>query len=440
MMPRVERLMTLAAAYRFELIGAAMKALSILIVFGVTTILARVLEVGDFGRFAALQGGLYLAIALAKFGGPMLIVRELAIARKTDRPDLVNGLFRVTRLYILCLAGLAVLAAPLVWIATARLLQNLGPGFGLLMITVVWAWATLALWDALTRGYGRVLLGQMAELLVRPGVFFIAVAVGWAISTAGVLDLGSVLMMFAASAFAAFGFSLWNLSRLPRVEAQPLVPWRRWARDFVQFGAIGVLGSIALQLEILLLATLASPEETAYYKVATQIGMLTTFGLGVVNLQFAPVIAEYIAEHRIDDLQRIAIRSSRFSLLFAAPLFLIALFVGGPLTALLFGADFAQASYPLQWVVTAQLVNATCGSVALILSSGGRQAWVLRTGFFTLALGVCMNLVLIPPLGAVGAAISFATALIVWNVVLLWLVWRIYGVLSLPVGRARSAR
>jgi len=422
---RINHLLDLISGYRYELAGAGMKASSIAMAFGATLILSRGLGVDDFGRFAALQAGFYLLIALAKFGGPKLIVREMAIALKSRESELVNGLFRVTWFYVISLFGLTTVTILVISLLVPGLFLQWGHSLSLLMIVAVWAWATLSMWDALTRGFGRVLIGQAAELLVRPGVFLIAIALIWFTSSDNQFNLNTTVMVFSASAIIALIFSFIVFLRLPRPAGTFNIPWRGWTGGFLQFGAIGLVGSLSLQLETLLLATLATPVETAYFKVATQVGMLTTFGLGVVNLQFAPVIAGYITDKQIDNLQKIAIRSSRFSTIFAAPVFIIVLLAGSPLITLLFSAKFSAAALPLTLVVFAQLINATCGSVALILNSGGHQAWVLLTSILALVLGSVLNLILIPTLGSFGAAIAFATALIIWNAILVCLVFKL---------------
>jgi O-antigen/teichoic acid export membrane protein len=83
-----------------------------------------------------------------------------------------------------------------------------------------------------------------------------------------------------------------------------------------------------------------------------------------------------------------------------------------------YGEEFVEAYNPMLFLVIGQVVNALCGSVGYLMTMTGNQNNVLYVVSGASILSITLNLILIPVLGATGAAISSATALSAWNIIL----------------------
>jgi O-antigen/teichoic acid export membrane protein len=79
------------------------------------------------------------------------------------------------------------------------------------------------------------------------------------------------------------------------------------------------------------------------------------------------------------------------------------------------------------------LVATGCGMVDMVLSMGGRTRWNLYNVLAALSTMVVLDVILIPRLGATGAALGLAAAILVNNLVPLAQIWCTLGVH--PFGR-----
>mgnify|MGYP003119929399 CR=1 FL=1 len=76
----------------------------------------------------------------------------------------------------------------------------------------------------------------------------------------------------------------------------------------------------------------------------------------------------------------------------------------------LFGAEFSEAGLVLSILVCGQAVNAMTGSVEYILMMSGREKEMRNIVFASMTIMLALAVLLIPPFGVVGAAISGASA------------------------------
>lgn len=93
--------------------------------------------------------------------------------------------------------------------------------------------------------------------------------------------------------------------------------------------------------------------------------------------------------------------------------------LAGPWLMLAFGRAFVQTA-PLLWIiVAAQLFNAACGPVGMILTMSGNARAALFGQVAGLAANIIIGLVLIPSYGIWAATCAMAVGIVVWNISML---------------------
>jgi len=97
----------------------------------------------------------------------------------------------------------------------------------------------------------------------------------------------------------------------------------------------------------------------------------------------------------------------------------VVMWVGSSLYLGLFGPDFAAATPILRILVSAQMIGILCGPVSVILVTLGHERLVLCVSLGVLALNLCLNLILIPLYGPLGAAWATFVAVIALQVLLM---------------------
>jgi O-antigen/teichoic acid export membrane protein len=81
-----------------------------------------------------------------------------------------------------------------------------------------------------------------------------------------------------------------------------------------------------------------------------------------------------------------------------------------------FGSDYIIAKNALIILASSQLFNSISGPSAIFLNMTGRQKSLNIILIIALLINVTLNVILIPILGMIGAALSTAISLILWKI------------------------
>jgi O-antigen/teichoic acid export membrane protein len=166
--------------------------------------------------------------------------------------------------------------------------------------------------------------------------------------------------------------------------------------------------------DVILVAGLASPEAAAVYAVATrllQLGLLAAFSVGqAVEPRFGKTIA---AGDLVTTRSLYAISTAWLIILTWPMYILLAIFASSALGV--FGSGFVTGSTALVILSGSVILGAGVGPVDILLVMKGKSTWSLWNTGLAAGLSIVLNLLLIPRLGIVGAAISLATSRVVAN-------------------------
>lgn len=289
----------------------------------------------------------------------------------------------------------------------------------------------LALATALVYVNGAVLVG-----LKRPFAGFFADGIFRPMMVLATMLVCSAMMAGPEAAFGtmlwvtAFGYILIGLVHLAIVvrtvkRTGDTAPTRsaeapRWWRFAAPWVLITLATDFFFDIDLLLLANLLDREELAIFGVCTRIFALVSFGVAAVYAVILPDMFESEA-----NADRAAFNRKVGEANLAASIVSLALFalvvVGAPFALLLFGEAFTAGALPLSILCLALVVRSAMGPASMVLSIHDRP-WsslpAVILGMVTLALG---NLVLVPALHLVGAALAALIAISVWSITL-WLV------------------
>jgi O-antigen/teichoic acid export membrane protein len=209
----------------------------------------------------------------------------------------------------------------------------------------------------------------------------------------------------------------------------PVVETRRWARAVGPLIVLSLVSSAGAQLPTILLGALSDPREVGLYNVAFRVAGVLPFLLIAMTPAMMTAIVELRTLERHDDLQRLMTRSARIILLFSAPIGLVAIVFATPLLEI-FGSDFDGGETALRILAIGQLLSVACGLAGtagvMIGEANAMTATLAVTTLLTLALAV----VLVPDLGADGAAIATAAGLVASNVIMSVILYRRHGIYS----------
>jgi O-antigen/teichoic acid export membrane protein len=192
------------------------------------------------------------------------------------------------------------------------------------------------------------------------------------------------------------------------------------ARGFWRFTgprALATLAQITIQrIDIVLVAIMRGPAEAAIYTAATRFLVAGQFANSALSQAAQPRFAELFA---VDDRRGANViyrATTAWLILLTWPLYLLAV-VYGPEVLSIFGRSYRAGDLVMVILGLTMLVATACGQVDMVLITTGRSGWSLANGLTAVIVNVGLDVLLIPRYGITGAAIGWAAAIIVTNLV-----------------------
>jgi len=215
----------------------------------------------------------------------------------------------------------------------------------------------------------------------------------------------------------------------PRVDVPTL-------RVLGRFGGLKFANQLSTQsvyhLDKLLLGVLASVSAVAFYAVPVLIAQRLVAVVGNVASAFLPAASEFHGASDRPRFDELYLRATKLVALLVLPLALVLVVDAEPLLRIWLGGEFARnCATPTRILAAAYAVNAFSTIPALACDSVGHPRVTTAFSILSTALNLVLCLVLIPPYGAVGAAIA-----VLVNSVLLVPVFLVYvhrRVLDAPI-------
>lgn len=392
---------------------------SVTLNFGTSILLARLLGKEGFGLYTyALTWPALLGIP-ATLGFNNLLIREVAIYRSQSSWGLLRGLLQWANAIVLVVSiGITLVALAIAF----NLLNSKGglllPALSVALISLpIVSLTSLRL--ATMKGFQRVVLGQMPEMLLSPLLLLtVAITSSWFLrnnENATVWILG-LRLLIATMTFVVGTLLLTKIIPQELKKAIPDYKIRTWLRDGLPFMFLGGLAVINARIDILMLGSLKGAGAVGIYAVVSRVTSLIVFALGIVNSVLSPTLATLYAEGKMEQLQRVVTRSTRLITLFAL-IVTISLIVLRQWILPLFGAEFIEGQTALIILSVGYLVNAMTGSVGLLLNMTRHANLSAATVGCSALLNVLLNFILIPKWGVNGAAIATATSMVLANII-----------------------
>ncbi len=279
---------------------------------------------------------------------------------------------------------------------------------------------------------------EIIRLLAQLGSLVFVILWFWLNTPSAFIIILSLALANIGTILAGLLYTLWRGSGLGHLQAgsgelgkSRLAEIRRFCRDMwlIKLLNLGLAG----QIDVLLLGLLASdPAAIGYYNLAAlmiaRLWVLVIGWAGALN----SIIATVAVERGQEGLQRYFAYYYRFNLLLIGVTMAGLLVISTPLVILLFGNRYGSVALLVKLFVIQQLINALAGGTftQAFLNVKGRQNITLRWNAFYSLLNILLDLLLIPPFGALGAVIATTVANSLASLTGFWLLRDLFGNLS----------
>ena len=278
-----------------------------------------------------------------------------------------------------------------------------------------------------------ITLGLLFDTMARtPTSVFEAFERGELVAIAIVVQRMIAAVLGLAVLFAGFGvvavaitFALGALVRLVLALAlmRRRLRWPRWIRPAdtrleirrksLTFTAQDIFGLVLARADVLLLAALATDAVVGQYGAAYRLFEATTF----INVALAGAFTAmftYLGRDTTPTLAAVFQRSVKLALVLLLPIAMALGFLAEPICRTFFGAELASAGDSMRLlapVVVLFPVMALCSTLVLSRSRPRRMVYTVAVAA---VVNIALNVILIPPLEAEGAALAMLGSMVLY--------------------------
>ena len=393
--------------------------------FGVQVLLARLMGVRDYGIYIYAYTWAKMLVLVGRMGADKGLIRFMPEYSAHGQWGRFRGALRFgIRTVLISCAGLALLGALVVWVLHDSMPASQPE-------TLYWALAMLPilglvqLWKGALQAFKRIAQALSPELLVKHlmvggGSLLLYALMGGTLSApyAMVATFGAILVTFLVG-----GVFLWRALPTEMWEADSRETPKYWLRAMLPMMVIAGASITMKRTDLIMVGAFLGPDEAGVYGAVVRISELARFGLQAVNSIAAPLIAELYHSGKYEELQQLTTWSARGAFIVASAVS-GGLFVLGPFVLGLFGADFASGYVPLLILLGGQLFNSFAGVVGFVMMMTGHQYQSMQILVIAAVLNGILNVILIPLFGAVGGAVATASTMAMWNICMVFYVYK----------------
>lgn len=377
------------------LVGA--KVATWVLAFVMTVMMPRYLGATGFGR-------LYLAISLTavmsilvEFGLNSLVAREVSRQRQDATRYLVNAGLLKAGLWVIAFAILAVV----VRVADYPLQTQIA--VAILALSVLLA-SESTLIVAVLQANDRmrwIAISTVVEKIVYVGLGVVVLVLGY-----GVLAVSAVMLV---GSLAGFVLDVWWFRSLAR-DTDVRTGWQGIELKglFVQalpFFSVLFFGAVYFRVDVIILSLLSTDAVVGYYGAAYRLFQTTYIIPEAFLFAFFPLFCR-LSPQPGDALSVAAQKGLDLLLLIGLPISLGMFVLSDEIVTTLYGAGFA-ASVPILRVLSLAIgLMYANGVFVQLLIAVEKQKRLAVTAGIAAVLNVTMNFLLIPAVGALGAAIA----------------------------------
>ncbi|WP_316295236.1 polysaccharide biosynthesis C-terminal domain-containing protein [Aestuariicoccus sp. MJ-SS9] len=395
------------------------QAVTVFAGIGVGTLLARSLGVEGYGQYVFALTIVQVMMVPLDFGLPTLVMREVAILRTRTDWALLKGLLRWSSTIIAVAVAMLVIGVLTVNSLTGR--EDL---LYLAAAVLAGVWVYLRLASAVLRGMKQVVQAAMPDQVIRPLTMLSALVL---ISLVGALTPARAMALHALAAAVGLCWAVWMLRR----HSRPILPGQSgkaryapqlWLRSTLFLGLNMGGGILKQRSDMLMLGILADTAQVGLYGFAVLIAGVANMPQTLIKQMIDPRFATAHANNSSPEIERLARLSARFVVAGSLCVMLTLFFFGGPIVDAVIGVEFSDV-IPLALIVAAgPALGAAFGPVASILNMTGKEKVTAKQSWISAAVNISFNALLIPWIGAYGAALatactSFSQRFLLWRAV-----------------------
>jgi O-antigen/teichoic acid export membrane protein len=418
--------LTASQATRGQIRGSTLllagRGISMAVNFAVQVMIVRYLTQTDYGAFAYALSIVSLGQTIVTFGLDRAITRFIPIyEERGDYGRLFGTLLMVGSTFITLGLGMVLLVFGLQgWLAGTVIEDPHAITLVVIMIVLAPIQALDDLLIGLFAVFGNARAIFFRRHVLGPGLRLLIVAL-LLVTEQGVEFLAGGYVASGVLILAVYSFVLVRfIGQRGLVEHfdrnQVRVPAKEVLAFTVPLLTSDMLHVLMSTTDALLLGYFHNAAEVGAFRVVLSAAGLNQLIFTSFTLLFTPVAARLFARGDQAGINALYWRTATWMAVFSFPLFLLTFSLAEPITVALYEERYRDSAIFLALLSLGMYFNVALGFNGLTLKVMGRIRYIVTLNIAAGLLNIMLNLVLIPPLGALGAAIATAITLVAHNV------------------------
>lgn len=379
-------------------------------------LLAKLMPPSEYGIYGHALSVVTIGAIIGAFGTETFLFREMGARGGREMPaELRSQLmgFSVVTVLVFSLVSIAT-GGLLFYLAADRGAGLLGGLSKLAALGLILVLSLIASIKGAAKGDQRFVLAQGPDGVLRPLLLIAMILTSWRLGLTINADLAIALYLCAAAfALVVLWFGVFREERW-RIEYPEKAQRREWLVACA--GLLFVAAAMVLnrRVDVFMLGFMVDETSTGAYVLATRFADLVTITFTALGISYGARCARWLKRGDKRQLQSALKQGTRVAFLLTFVLVLL-VWVVGPLILAWFNPNYLAGLESLRLLVVAQLINTGFGLTGLLLVMSGDQPWYSRLLLISAAINVGLNLLLVPILGVVGAAIATLVVTVFWN-------------------------
>lgn len=398
------------------------RALSLGINFGSQVLIVRYLSKSDYGAFAYALSLVMLGQNIATFGLDRSFTRFVPIY---DERGEYTKAFGTMVMVVGSILGFGITMILIVYggqsfIAESLIDDEQAVSMLLIMVFLVPIQALDNLQVSLFAVYSNPRAIFYRKYVVAPGLrLLVVLALVMSNSSVGFLAAGYV-------AAGALGLAIYAgvLVRLLRSRGlfehfsfkTMIVPVREVLSFTVPLLTSDLVHVLMLASGGLVLGLYAGTTEVGAFRAIQPAAHLNALAMASFTTLFTPLLARLYARDDKDGINDMYWQTAIWLAVISFPIFALTFSLAQPLTVALFGERYEESAVLLTLLSLGYYFNASLGFNGLTLKVFGRMRYIIAVNIGAAVVNVGLNFLLIPPYGALGAALAACGTLVAHNI------------------------
>lgn len=388
--------------------------------FAVQVLIVRYLTKADYGAFAYALSIVALGESLATFGLDRAITRFVPIYHEQRN---YNKMFGTILMVLGSMLSIGLAMIVLLFSFQSLVQSWLNDKLALQLLLILVFLSPIQALDDLLVGLFSVFTSSRAiffrKYVLAPGLNLIVVLLLiFGQSNIYFLALGYVIS--GALGIAICVVLLWQGMRndglLREFNRYALeVPWREILIFTIPLLTSDLVYVVMNAMDAVLLEYFGNTVDVAALRAVQPTAKLNQIVLTSFGVLFTPVAARLFARNDREGINNLYWQNAIWIAVASFPIFVLTFSLAQPITILLYGERYAQSALILALLSFSYYFNAALGQNGLTLKVFGIVRYLVVINIIAVVVNLAVNLLLIPPYGALGATIGTAGTLVLHN-------------------------